>query len=57
VGAQEALVEANPERFFRPPYVGHRGWLAVRLDRDPDWEEIASTVAAAHRLIGGARPG
>ena len=33
-GVQAALVEAEPERFFRPPYVGHRGWLGVRLDRD-----------------------
>jgi hypothetical protein len=32
-GAQEALVEAEPDRFFRPPYVGHRGWLAVRRRR------------------------
>src|SRR5260370_379531 len=31
-GAQEMLVKANPARFFRPPYVGHRGWLGVYLD-------------------------
>lgn len=31
-GAQEELVAAGPERFFRPPYVGHRGWLGVWLD-------------------------
>ena len=54
-GAQEAMVEADPETFFRPPYVGHRGWLGVRLDRDPDWEEVAGIVAAAHRLISRTR--
>ena len=32
-GMQQMLVEADPERFFVPPYVGHRGWLGVRLDR------------------------
>ena len=32
-GMQKMLVEADPERFFVPPYVGHRGWLGVRLDR------------------------
>jgi hypothetical protein len=31
-GAQEALVAAAPERFFRPPYVGGRGWIGLRLD-------------------------
>src|SRR5256885_2316612 len=30
-GAQEELVQAEPLRFFRPPYVGGRGWLGVRL--------------------------
>src|SRR3954471_9049792 len=36
-GEQRLLVEAAPERFFVPPYVGVRGWLGVRLDRRPDW--------------------
>jgi hypothetical protein len=31
LGAQEALVEANAEQFFVPPYVGHRGWIGVRI--------------------------
>ena len=31
-GVQQELVEAEPERFFRPPYVGGRGWIGVRLD-------------------------
>jgi len=50
-GAQEALVTAEPETFFRPPYVGGRGWLGVRLDRDPDWTEIAELCADAYRVI------
>jgi hypothetical protein len=33
-GVQGMLVEAGPEKFFVPPYVGHRGWLGVRLDAD-----------------------
>ena len=31
-GAQEALIGSAPDRFFRPPYVGHRGWIGARLD-------------------------
>ena len=30
-GVQTEMVETEPERFFRPPYVGHRGWLGVEL--------------------------
>ncbi len=54
-GAQEALVGADPDRFFRPPYVGHRGWLGVRLDRDPDWDEIADLCEDAYRTVASAR--
>ncbi len=49
--AQEILVEARPESFFRPPYVGHRGWLGVYLDVLVDWDEIARIVDDAYRCI------
>ena len=54
-GAQQELIAANPERFFRPPYVGHRGWLGVRLDRDPDWSELAELCEDAYREIAPKR--
>ncbi|MEV6276425.1 MmcQ/YjbR family DNA-binding protein [Nocardia sp. NPDC051832] len=50
-GAQEELVDTEPERFFKPPYVGHRGWLGVRLDIDPDWPEIAEIIRDAYRQV------
>jgi hypothetical protein len=50
-GAQEALIAENPEQFFRPPYVGHRGWVGVRIDLDPDWDEIAEIVRDAYRQV------
>ena len=46
-GLQRVLVEADPERFFVPPYVGHRGWLGVRLDRGLDWDELTGIVEDA----------
>jgi hypothetical protein len=46
-GDQQLLVDADPEKFFVPPYVGHRGWLGVRLDRGLDWEELAGIVEDA----------
>lgn len=54
-GAQDLLVSSDPERFFVPPYVGHRGWLGVRLDVPLDWEEIADLVADAYRMVAPKR--
>ena len=54
-GAQEELAELEPDRFFRPPYVGGRGWLGVRLDVDVDWDEIAALCEDAYRVIAPKR--
>ena len=55
-GAQASLVAANPDRFFRPPYVGGRGWIGVRLDAPPavDWAEIAEVCEDAYRAVAPA---
>lgn len=50
-GMQEALVAGEPEHYFRPPYVGHRGWVGVRLDRGLDWNEIAGAIEDAYATI------
>jgi hypothetical protein len=50
-GTQEELVEAEPDRFFRPPYVGGRGWIGVRLDGKVDWAEIAQICMEAYRTV------
>lgn len=50
-GAQDVLVNAAPDRFFVPPYVGYRGWLGVRLDVPGDWDEIAMVVEDAYRTV------
>lgn len=50
-GAQAELVSAEPDRFFRPPYVGHRGWLGVRLDVDIDWDELDHIIRDAYRCV------
>lgn len=54
-GVQEQLVEQEPHRFFRPPYVGHRGWLGVELDVEPDWDEVAAICADAYRQVAPKR--
>ncbi len=50
-GAQEALVADDPEHYFRPPYVGGRGWLGVYLDVAVDWDEVAAVVEDAYRCV------
>ena len=54
-GIQGALVEMSPERFFVPPYVGHRGWVGVWLDAGTDWVELAALLADGWRLVAPKR--
>jgi hypothetical protein len=54
-GIQAALVGAAPERFAVPPYIGHRGWLAVFLDGDCDWDELADLIEESYRMTAPKR--
>jgi hypothetical protein len=55
LGAQEALIEQDPKRYFRPPYVGASGWVGVVLDTDPDWATVEWLVEQAFRLVAHKR--
>jgi len=58
---QQMLIRSSPERYFMPPYVGYRGWVGVRLDRNLPWSEIAALIedafltVAPPKVIQGAR--
>lgn len=54
-GSQQVLVGADPMRFFVPPYVGHKGWIGMRLDSKPDWDEVAVIVRRSFCLIAPKR--
>ncbi len=54
-GAQQMLVKADPKRFFRPPYVGMRGWLGIYLDVEVDWVEVGIMVERAYRQVAPKR--
>lgn len=54
-GAQAALVGSDPERFFVPPYVGHNGWVGVRLDAELDWEEVVELMEESYRMTAPKR--
>lgn len=55
LGAQDELVETAPERWFVPPYVGHRGWVGLRLDRGPGDDEVAAAVEDAYLAVAPVR--
>jgi hypothetical protein len=54
-GVQEALIESDPGRFFRPPYVGPSGWIGVVLDTKPDWNQVSWLVDRAYRHVAQKR--
>ena len=56
-GSQMVLVGADPERFFVPPYVGSKGWIGMRLDAHPDWDEVAKIVRRSYSLTAPKRLG
>ncbi len=54
-GVQELLVGSAPERFFRPPYVGGRGWVGAYLDVEVDWDELRDLVEESWRMTAPKR--
>ena len=50
-GVQDEVLRSEPDRFCRPPYVGHRGWIGLRLDTDVDWDEVEAVVRQAYRCV------
>src|SRR5262245_43578259 len=55
LGEQEAMVFTDPTRFFRPPYVGVRGWVGVRIDGKVDWSVVSKLVAQAYGMVAPPR--
>ncbi len=60
VGVQESLVNAEPDRYMRPPYVGGRGWVGAYLDGNdaassPHWDQIADLIGDAWLLVAPQR--
>ena len=54
LGVQERLLADEPARYFRPPYVGSRGWIGIYLDRgEVDWDLIELHLRDAHATITG----
>jgi hypothetical protein len=54
-GGQATLVEAQPELFFVPPYVGPSGWVGVNLDGKVDWGMVAAILEDGYRSVAPKR--
>jgi hypothetical protein len=54
-GAQSELVTTEPDRVFRPKFVGGRGWIGVRLDGSIDWNEIEALCKEAFRTVASKK--
>jgi len=50
-GAQEALISSNPSRYYRPAYVGHRGWIGMQLEGNVNWDEVEGVIEDAYRTV------
>ncbi len=50
-GAQQVLIANDPKRFWRPPYLGHRGWIAIVLDTKPKWGLVADLIEQGYRVV------
>ena len=50
IGVQEMLIEKSPGKFYRPPYVGGRGWVGIEIDRVSD-KELSLHIQEAWRLV------
>jgi hypothetical protein len=51
-GVQEMLVNTNGRTFFRPPYVGVKGWIGIELDEIGD-EDLAVYVREGWEMVRG----
>jgi predicted DNA-binding protein (MmcQ/YjbR family) len=54
-GLQHVLAGSDPQRFFVPPYVGHKGWVGVYLDGAVDWSELTDLIEESYRLVAPRR--
>ncbi len=54
-GLQESLMAEDSESYFRPPYVGVRGWIGVCLDRSLEWSDIKDLIELAHQTISSKK--
>lgn len=43
---QDVLIQTG--RYVKTPYIGHHGWVSVRPDLDPEWNELSELLVEAY---------
>jgi hypothetical protein len=50
-GENRALIDADPDAYVWPKYMGHHGWVGYWLDRPKvDWDIVESLLVASYRI-------
>ncbi|MBV8142483.1 MAG: MmcQ/YjbR family DNA-binding protein [Verrucomicrobia bacterium] len=52
---QEGLARSGPDRFFKPPYVGAKGWVGVVLDARTKWDELGAILRDGYLMSAPVR--
>jgi hypothetical protein len=48
---QAQLIELDPACYYKPPYLGASGWIALRLDAPAiDWDRVGDRIAISWEL-------
>ena len=56
LGDQDFLITHDPEHYFKPGYLGTKGWVGLRLDREAvDWEQVTHLLSTGYRLTAPKR--
>jgi predicted DNA-binding protein (MmcQ/YjbR family) len=53
---QEILINSDPAKFFKPPYLGAKGWIGVRLDSATNWDELTALLTDGYRMSARQKP-
>ena len=53
-GIQGMLIENSPKKYYRPPYVGVRGWVGIELKNVTD-KELSFHLRESWRMIAPKR--
>lgn len=55
VGKTEQGMFLEDARFFKTPYLGHQGWVSIRVDKSLDWKEIEELAQGSYRLVASRK--
>lgn len=56
-GAQSVFIDEMPDVYYVPPYVGHKGWIGIRLDIELDVEELRERIIESYVLVAPRKLG